>query len=363
MARVAEVRAAPASAEAETWAPQAHAHALELEERAQRAFEGGDAEAAALLAEHAIAAHEHAWVLTRLARAERRRLDAEAALAEQRRVLGDLQAQHQRLSAEAAGLELRAQAARAARPLPAHEVSSSERQESRRRAAAALSAQARLLCVSARLLGEGTRVEPLLRRLDELDQQLSSTPAAPPIGAAAELRAECLAVISGVRQKNSAAAARPAPLASAPAPNAAGAAAAPAAVAAPVPADMLLHELSAAGTSPSRDERGVSVALRDVLGSDGKLTGTARAAIGKFAQVGGAHPDFPVLLVGHGVPARSGADIERQLQLVGEALAGAGLTRVEKQSVGDRQPLLPASSAAARARNQRIELVFVAPGF
>lgn len=359
MARVAEVRAAPASAEAEAWAPQAHAHALELEERAQRAFEGGDAEAAALLAEHAIAAHEHAWVLTRLARAERRRLDAEAALAEQRRVLGDLQAQHQRLSAEAAGLELRAQAARAARPLPAPEASASERQESRRRAVAALSAQARLLCVSARLLGEGTRVEPLVRRLDELDQQSGSGSSAAPISAATDLRAECLAVISSVRQKNSAAAARLAPLASAPAASAGGAAA----LAAPVPADVLLHELSAAGASPSRDERGVSVALRDVLGADGKLTGTARAAIGKFAQVGGAHPDFPVLLVGHGVPARSGADIERQLQLVSEELAGAGLTRIEKQSVGDRQPLLPASSAAARARNQRIELVFVAPGF
>jgi hypothetical protein len=126
---------------------------------------------------------------------------------------------------------------------------------------------------------------------------------------------------------------------------------------------VLLGELSAAGASPSRDERGVSVALRGVVGADGKLTGAARTEIGRLVEVGGAHPEFPVLLVGHGAPAPGGPDVERQLQLVSEALSGAGLGHVEVQSVGDRQPLLPAGSPAARTRNQRIELVFVAPGF
>jgi hypothetical protein len=360
MARLAEVRAAPASAEAEVWAPQAHARALELEERAQGALDAGEADAAALLAEHAIAAHEHAWVLTRLARAERRRLDAEAELGEQRRVLDDLRAQQQRLAAEAAGLELRAQAARATQPLPPHEASLPERRESRRRAVAALSSQARLLCVAARLLGEGPRVEPLVIRLDELDRQVASNPASTQLEAAAELRSECLQVISDVRQKNSAAASRPGaasrvPPASAPQANAV---AAP-----PVPADVLLDELSAAGKAPSRDERGVSVSLRDVLGADGNLTGAARTELAELSKLGGVHPDFPVLLVGHGTSAPGAQDLDRQLRLVSLELAGAGISRVEVQAVGDSQPLLPSRSPSARERNQRIELVFVAPGF
>ena len=76
MAQVEQVRMSPASVEAQIWAPQAHAHAIALEQRAERALAQGDSTSAELLAAHTVAAHEHAWVLTRLARAERRRLDA-----------------------------------------------------------------------------------------------------------------------------------------------------------------------------------------------------------------------------------------------------------------------------------------------
>ena len=68
LAKVAQVRTSPAAQEAETWAPQAHAHALELEQRAEHAATAGNTAAAEILAEQALAAHEHAWVLTRLAR-------------------------------------------------------------------------------------------------------------------------------------------------------------------------------------------------------------------------------------------------------------------------------------------------------
>jgi outer membrane protein OmpA-like peptidoglycan-associated protein len=385
MARVAQVRASPAAAEAETWAPQAHAHALALEERAEQAFQSGDAEGADLLAEQAIAVHEHAWVLTRLARAERRRLDAEAELDEQRRALGELRAQHQRLAAEAASLELRSQVLESALPLPPHEAAAPERQQARRRAAETLSAQARLLCVGARLLGERERVVAPIRRLDELDEKLAAATGSRLLETATELRAECLAVISAVRRHNSAPTAHPSGPgrtgAAAPAPasptNAAGTvgaassstvadrATAPVAVAhpSPIPADMLLDELSAAGAEPSRDERGVAVSLRELFGTDGSLTETARAEIARYAEVAGRHPDFPVLLVGHSGSAGGKGDVERQLAAVSTALAGSGVSKIEVWSVGDREPLLPARSPTARARNQRIELVFVAPGF
>jgi outer membrane protein OmpA-like peptidoglycan-associated protein len=365
MARMAEVHRAPATSEAEAWAPQAHAHALELEARAEKALDDGDADVAALLAERAIAAHQHAWALTRLARAERRRLDAERELAEQRRLLGELRAQHQHLAAEAAALELRAQVARSALPAPPHEASPGERREARRRAAAALSAQARLLCVGARLLGEESRVAPVLARLDELDQKLSSAAETKALDTAAELRSACLGIISEIRRKNSAPAARsarPAPAR----PELSKASALPAsgqANAAPLPADQLLAELSAAGAAPSRDDRGVSVSLRDLFGPDGKLRERARPELERLVRVAGSHPDFPVLLVGHAGTAGGNAEVERQLQLLRAALADAGVSRLAVASVGDRQPLLPERSPSALARNQRIELVFVSPGF
>ena len=350
MARVAEVRGSPAAVEAEKWAPQAHAHALELEERAERALKDGDDAGAALLAEQAIAAHEHAFVLARLARAERRRLDAQRELAERRQAFDELRAQHQRLEAEAAGLELQAQAARAALPLPAHELGSAERQESRRRAAGALATQARLLCVGARLLGETQAVAAPLARLDELDQKLGSGAGPKEIETATELRTECSRVISNVRQKNVAPAARGS--AAPPAPGAS----------APLAADVLLDELSDAGVAPSRDDRGVAVSLRDVFAGDGALTPAAREALERLGRVAGAHPDFPVLLVGHsGVPRAP--ELDTRLALVRSELARSGASKIDVLAVGDRIPLLPPGSPSARERNQRVELVFVAPGF
>ncbi len=362
MAQVAQVRSSPASVEAQTWAPQAHAHALQLEERAQQAFSEGDATAAALLAEHAIAAHEHAWVLTRLARAERRRLDAEAELAAQRLALGELQAQHQRLTAQAAGLELQAQVVRGALVLPPYETAMPERQRARRRAAEALSTQGRLLCVGARMLGEKERVATLVTRLDELDQQLAKGGGPKLLEAATELRSSCLRLISEIRRLNSSSSdeeVSTGPHSGAPRPGSPPSAGAGSG---PVPADLLLAELSAAGAAPSRDDRGVSVVLRDAFGADGNLTDAGRAELGRVGQLAKAYPEFPLLMVGHSGYAKGSPDIERQLQVVSAELAGAGIQRVEVQDVGERQPLLPPQAASARSHNQRIELVFVAPG-
>jgi outer membrane protein OmpA-like peptidoglycan-associated protein len=386
MARVAQVRSSPAAAEAQTWAPQAHAHALALEARAEETLRNGDAETADLLAEQAIAAHEHAWVMTRLARAERRRLEAEADLDAQRRALGEVRAQQQRLAAEAAALELRSQVLESALPVPPHDAAAPERQRARRRAAEALSAQARLLCVGARLLGERDRVEPLIARLDQLDRQLDAAAGATLLDAATELRAECLAVISAVRRQNAAPTSHssgPGPAGASSSPGASSAPSSPGAVGAgspgavsersaarpavavrgPIPADLLLHELSAEGAAPSRDERGIAVSLRDLFAADGSLTEPARAELARYGQVASRHPDFPVLLVGHGASARGADEVERRLATVSSALAGLGVSKIEVWSVGDREPLLPPRSPAASARNQRIELVFVAPGF
>lgn len=346
LARAAEVAASPAAAEAEAWAPQAHAHAKRLEQRAEEALAGGDSDGAALLAEQAIAAHEHAWALTRLARAERRRLAAETELAQQQQALEALRVEQQRLSAEAAGLELRARAAGGALPTAAGLAPGTDQLAARRQAAAALATQARLLCVGARLLGEGQRVEGILPRLDELERTLANGPAGATLDTAASLRRECLQIISDVRHRNVAPAAQaPRPAANAPR--------------APLPADVVLDELSAIGTTPSRDERGVAVSLRGAFGADGVITAAARQELASIGKVVEAHRDFPLLLVGHG----AGRDIERQLDAVKAELGHAGSGPIEVQAAGERLPLLPPGAAGARERNTRIELVFVAPGF
>ncbi|MEY4548577.1 MAG: hypothetical protein RL685_4772 [Pseudomonadota bacterium] len=347
--KVSEMRGAPASKEAETWAPQVHAHAIELEKRAQQAQAAGDVPAADILAGGALAAHEHAWVLARLARAERRQLAAQAELDEQRRALSELQTQEQRLRAEAADLELRARVVKNALPLAAHEAASPERAEARRKAAAALATQGRLLCVAARMLGEADAIKEPLARLDELDRELEAGKGTRALETATELRSQCLRVISGVRRRQS--------RASEPARNVAGTP-----VVGSVPADLVLAELSAAGQGPARDERGVAVVLRDVFGSDGSLSAAGRAQLQRLGETAKAHPDFPLLLVGHTSGSAARPAMDRQLATLTSELQGLGIERVAAHDAGARQPLLPPQLPRARERNQRIELVFVAPG-
>jgi hypothetical protein len=349
--KVAEVRMSPAAREAETWAPQAHTHALELEQRSQRALSAGDVASAEILADGALAAHEHAWVLARLARAERRRLAADGELTEQQRALSELQTQEQRLSAEAGELELRARVVKNALPLAVHEAAGPERSEARRKAAAALSTQGRLLCVAARLLGEADAVKDPLARLDDLDRELESTKAPKALETATELRGLCLRVISEVRRKRSRVS-----------PPASPAASTAAAVQPALPADLVLAELSAAGQSPARDERGVSVVLRELFATDGSLTDAGRAQLQQLGATAKAHPDFPLLLVGHTASPEAKPAMDKQLASLGSELLRLGVEHVSAHDAGPRQPLLPPQLPRARARNQRIELVFVAPG-
>lgn len=342
------MRSAPAAREAALWAPQVHAHALELEKSAQQALAAGDVPAAEIFAGGALAAHEHAWVLARLARAERRRLAAEAELEEQRRALAELQVQEQRLRAEASDLELRARVVKNALPLAAHEAASPERIAARRKAAAALSMQGRLLCVAARMLGEADAIQQPLAQLDELDRELEAGKGVRALETATELRSQCLRVISTVRRRQSRAAE--------PARGGAGARAPGSA-----PADLVLAELSAAGQAPARDERGVAVVLRDVFAADGSLSTAGRAQLQSLSETAKAHPDFPVLLVGHTSGGAARPAMDRQLAALTAELTALGIERVAAHDAGARQPLLPPQLPRARERNQRIELVFVAP--
>jgi hypothetical protein len=335
---VESARQSPAAKEAQVSAPQAYARAEELRRRAEAALAAKDSASSQILGEQALAAFEHAVVLSRLAQAEARRGDAEARLARAETELKALEAQEQRVRAETEDFELRARVIADALPLPESGPASPERQQARLEAARALSLQARLLCASARLL-EPTRASlaPLLGELDAVDGRLAKKTPPAPIDEAVRLRARCLSELSQVR--------RPKTLLE--------------------PArgteDALLAELSNAAYAPSRDDRGVVVTLRGVFGKDTTLSSTAASTLQALGRVASTHPAFPVLVVLHRSGGGGGERDKPRLEVVLNTLKQAGAGKVESASGGDAVPLVEPNRPGASERNERLEVVFVAP--
>ncbi|MET0410059.1 MAG: hypothetical protein ABW217_02125 [Polyangiaceae bacterium] len=334
MTQVEQVRTSPSSELSAKWAPQEHAHALQLEEQANAELRAGDVKAAELLSERALVAHEHAAVLTRLAQAEQRRIAADAELAARQKEISELQTQQQRLSGEASGLELQAKVLRGAMPLAAHGNATVERRAARRVAAGAVATQARLLCLAAGMLQGKDAIAQQLAALDQLDQDVAKRTGNDVLERAMRQRSECLGRVTQARQ---------------------GAAQG-------APSDGLLSELSAAGAEPSRDDRGVVVVLRDLFDAGGALSSSGRASLERLAAVAKSHPEFPLLVVAHAGSAREANSVGKQLDVVKTTLSQLGAQKLEAHNAGTQQPVLPGASPRAAERNQRFDIVFVAPG-
>ena len=334
---VDRARSTPAAKESETLAPQAYLYAEKLRADAEKAQASGDRAGAQILAEHAMAAYEHAHVLARAARAAQRLENATSRVAvAEREALGTDERQR-RVAAEADDIEGRLRVARDALPLTPSEPASAERERARLAAARSLALEARLLCVATQMLAPDTGgLTQAFESLRALDAEIAKKPARAPIDAAVKLRSACLSELTKVRRP----ATLKAPEAGAP--------------------DALLEELSRAGTEPRRDERGVVVLVRDAF--KGKtLAPAAQDTLSKLAQVAKEHGDFPVLVVVHaprGVPA---AQVEARGEAAAEALRTRGAARVKVEIAGDALPIAAPGSPGAAARNERIEVVFIAP--
>ncbi len=334
---MADVDAAAKGAQAEEsrlLAPQAWAAAEALKARAEAAHRDGDPTSAQIASEHALAAYSHAFVLARLARAERTLEKANRELAQAKTTLADIDEKHRRVAAEAADLELRIRVAEDAVPLAPNAPASPEREKARLDAARALASQARLLCVATRLLDpkkDGVGAE--LDKLTELDRTLTGSPKATPIDAAIAARSGCLRLLTEARR----------PLAQA----------SPAAGL----SDALLSELARVGSlHPFRDDRGVVVTLRGLFDAKGGLTTEGKRVLEALGRTAKAHAAFPVLVVVHG---RGGDDARKKT--LADALTAAGAGRVETASAGNAQPVVDPARAGSGPRNERIEIVFVAP--
>lgn len=331
-----QVAETPAAEEARQLAPQAHAHALALRDDADAAYRAGDLAGAQILGEHSIAAMNRAFVLSRLVKAEQRLDRANAKLAKNQQKLAELDEQAQRISAEADNLELRVKVLRDAQPLATPAAASPERERARAAAARSLLSQARLLCLSTRLLDpkQGS-VSQHLTAIDGLEASVTRG-ATVDVTAVTKVRSACLKELTLVRRPQ---------LLEAPAEGL---------------TDTLLEALTKTEKFYAfRDDRGVVVVLRDVLAPQGAPTQAGAEQLEALARVAKAHPKFPLLVVTHSAAA-SGASSGDLDAIVG-FLKEKGAPSVQGHVVGDAQPVAPPKRPGARERNTRVEIVFVSP--
>ncbi len=343
---VERVRVTDATRDSAARAPEAYARAEQERDFARAAHLAGDDVAANLHAERAMAAYGHAAVVARLARAV-------ADLAEAQKTLDDATAQEQSLAASRAKLELeaqdlerRAEIART-RLLPAASgQADADREAARVAAAKSLAVEARLLCGAARLVGpQAAGLAEAQDELDKLDARLGGAQATAKgaarsavIDDAGLVRAHCLDVLSRSRRATS---------------HDEGS-----------DADALLSELSASGGwDPTRDDRGVVVTLRGAF-QGGKLTDEGEAKLESLGRVAAAHPRFGVQVVVHDAQPPSlkdDADARRADATVKALVTGgAAAARVKAELAGARAPTVDPSDTRLRARNERIDVVFVA---
>lgn len=336
MREVDSARASAAVQEAAKAAPQAYADAELRRTQAETAFGDDDQPSAQILSEQALAAYARATVQARLVRAQATLADEQNRLAKANQLQSDLDLQQQRFLLEAETLETRLKVARDAEPLPVSAPASVEREQARLAAVKALLSQAKLLCLSARLLEPGREgLPPLLGKLGELTAKLAAPPA--PIDDAIAVRSGCLKELTLARrpatQKDPAAGVT----------------------------DALLAELSASNLLPFRDDRGVVVTLRALFNAKDQLSSEALATLDSLGKVAKAHPEFPVLAVVHVARGNASARDTAQASAVADALRKAGAARVETDTAGSAQPVLDPDKPGAGQRNARVEVVFVAP--
>ena len=124
----------------------------------------------------------------------------------------------------------------------------------------------------------------------------------------------------------------------------------------------LLAELSRSGDLfPFRDDRGVVVTLRGLVGAGGKLTQAGSERLRTLGRVAKAHAAFPVLVVLHSARVGASARDDAAARTIAQALTDSGAPKVETATVGDAQPVVSRKSKGGKARNARVEIVFVSP--
>jgi flagellar motor protein MotB len=327
-------RARAATAQEGELAPEALAEADAERGRAKSVYDSGDDIAASLYAERAIAAYQRTRMVARSARATADAAKADAELTQKNEELHALEAA--RKTAERDGDEL------AKRLLIARELKSpamsgpadAQREAARLQASRALAMQARLLCGAAKLVSsQAAGLDVAMTSLDALDKKLEASPKTAPIDEAARARTTCLSILTTARR---------------------------AVTSSTSSADVLLSELSAASLSPTRDERGIVVTLRDVFHGNA-IDAAAQPRLEALGRVASAHGDLPIQIVVHDAVPMSPSDDRAKAVAAALVKGGAKADKIAPFMAGTRSPVVDPSDARNRSRNARVEVVFVTP--
>lgn len=345
----------PRADSAGTLAPTFVAEARVELAAAKRAVAAGDELTASLHAQRSVAAMQRAFVVARLARATREDNEARAAATENETALRKIREERAHLDAEVDGLEKKLHIAREA-SLPAESgATDPARAVARLRAATSLLAEARLLCGAARLMDDHAKglVEADVA-LGEAEALVAGKPAKTstipgerarpkqPIDAAASARVACLSALSSARQTGNQAKTTDDP-------------------------DVLFSELSAQAArtvppenGPVRDERGVVLTLRDAFHGT-ELTEAGKRALASAALVGRAHPSVSVQIVVHEAETSAVASSEKRVESALKALQDGGVpkAKLRGETAGTSIAVVASGDAAKRARNARLDIVFV----
>jgi flagellar motor protein MotB len=331
-------RSTPTVREAADLDPIPFARADRYREAALQAHESHDDVAADLYAQRALAGYGHALASVRFARATLEQADAQKALDDASTRLQALDSSQAELERQATDLERRLRVIRDRRLPAASGAAPAERVAARRASALSLATEARLLCSAANVVAPSA--EGLAAAADgvkKVTERLERRAGDPPIDDAARARAACLDVLTRVRRGTGDGQTHN---------------------------DELLSDLSASGGGwdPSADERGVVVTLRGLF-QGAELTDQGRTRLQELGRVAQAHPRFAVQIVVHDarMPAAQDPTDEKRAQAAAQALVAGGATasRIDSELAGAREPLADPSDPAARARNERIEVVFV----
>ncbi len=335
LADVEGARTTPSAKAAQAKAPQAWAEAEALQKEAQKAHDDGDDTSAELLAQRALAAYEHAAVLAREADAVRDAAAIEAELAQKDAELASLIAARTEATRQGDDLAKRVAVLKALRAPSPSDAADPQREAARLVAARGLAMEARLLCGAAFLVDKSAAgLDATTKSAADLDKKLEGTPKPAPIDDAAAARVGCLGALTRARRAGPATATAP---------------------------DVLLTELSAAGQSPSRDERGVVVSLRDAF-RGAALSPEAQKALEALGRVAAAHADVGVQVVVHDAAvAPQGIERARAAQAA-LATGGAKADRTTADWAGTKIPVVDPSDAKNRGRNARVDVVFVTLG-
>ncbi|HMA95409.1 MAG TPA: hypothetical protein VKP30_22125 [Polyangiaceae bacterium] len=342
LSEVDAIRGGSTAKEARELVPQADARAEKLRRDAEAAWPKGQTATAEMAAERAIVAYADARELARIVKAEKRLLAAKAEAHQAELAVQKLEADQKKAAAESADLDAQLRILREAESIAILKPSLPERERARMVAAKTAVAQARLLCVSAKLLRNTAQpntaiadIDAAMKDLTALSEKLAPNARGPaPIREAITSRSRCQQLLTDARR--------------------------PTTMANPVSEkpDQLFVELARAGFSPSRDDRGIVVTLFAPF----QGPGLEQSALAKLAELGGLAQRFdpiPLLIVTHSTKGDPTAADQQRGDAAASKLRASGVKQTYVQAIGGRLPIADARELAQPRRNERLEVVFV----